>query len=54
MDAIYYLYMELLALTLLVWLCRDKFKAPVARKAIRQDAPLQPQRSRQNRSSLTR
>ncbi|SAL09794.1 hypothetical protein AWB73_00024 [Caballeronia turbans] len=30
MDALY-LYLELVALAVLVWLCRDKFKPPVAK-----------------------
>ncbi|SAK90445.1 hypothetical protein AWB77_04987 [Caballeronia fortuita] len=31
MDAALYLYLELLALALLIWLCRDKFRPVVAK-----------------------
>ena len=67
MDAIY-LYLELVALAILAWLCRDKLRSVVAKPAAGKDAPrttvksrprktrapLRSRRLRHNRSSLAR
>jgi hypothetical protein len=39
MDA-FYLYLELVALATLAWLCRDKFKALVAKPLAGHDEPV--------------
>lgn len=63
MDA-FYLYLELVALATLAWLCRDKFKAVFAKpltdrgepviepRSGRPPAPRQSQRLHRHRSSL--
>ena len=56
MDALY-LYLELVALATLAWLCRDKFKALVAKPLIESRsrkvrAPRRSRRLHRHRSSL--
>ncbi|SAK58830.1 hypothetical protein AWB80_02459 [Caballeronia pedi] len=67
MDAIY-LYLELVALAILAWLCRDKLISIVAKPSASKEtarttvkprphrtrAPLRSRRLRHNRSSLAR